>query len=421
MINPTLDQVASFANQYHQAFPTHHIYDPITCKYWYIDNINIWNIDRQGSYLKTSITTHMPNCPKFIVAKVFKQLTIKYAATNPKPVTEKFNNINPFLFAFTNGVMDLDNNVFRLPHPDEYVLGTCGYHFTPLNRRLHYTKEQLKQAIGQMVQSSQDLIELLVSISHALDNTTPPHLNIWQGNIGHLFHSNGQGMLHTLISKTFGFYCFEYDTNRNISNQLLMNRYAKVIMISSTITRKMNVYKLNQLVTTRHIDHTVNNTIVVHPINATVIMRVNGCVDTLIDVDDAKVEIDQVESITHVFPFSFVDGCVGDTGNDDYLKPAHPITTCSNVAVHYALHNCCLSCPLEDYDYKMAFFHLLLEYYWEEGTYGQLPCDDQVVNLDPCDNMPCDNDLIYLGQINQSHWLICNGSQLSNHLQDGFK
>lgn len=419
MPNSTLDQVLSFANQYHQAFPTQHIYDPVTCKYWYIDNINIWNMDRQGSYLKASITTHMPNCPKFIVAKVFKQLTIKYAATNPNPITEKFNNINPFIFAFTNGVMDLDNNVFRLPHPNEYVLGTCGYHFTPLNRRLHYIKEQLKQAIGQMVQSSQDLIELLVSISHALDNTAPPHLNIWQGNIGPLFHSNGQGMLHTLISKTFGWYCFEYDTNRNISNQLLMNRYAKVIMISSTVTRKMNVYKLNQLVTTRHIDHTVNNTIVIHPINATVIMKVNGCVDTLIDVDDAKVEIDQVEALTHVFPFSFVDKTaavgVDDDCNDDHLKQANPITTCSNVAVHYALPNCCLSCPLEEYDYKMAFFHLLLEYYWEEGTYGQLPCDDLVVNLEPCDatesqphvaiapcdNLPCDTNLTYLDQINQ--------------------
>jgi len=68
---------------------------------------------------------------QFICTETKKDNIIRALATlcRKKNIYEKLDTMNPYLFAFKNGVYDLKNKTFRLPTSEEYISCTCKYKY----------------------------------------------------------------------------------------------------------------------------------------------------------------------------------------------------------------------------------------------------------------------------------------------------
>lgn len=121
---------------------------------------------------------------------------------NEEKVFESMDNINPNLFAFNNGVYDLQNKTFRLPKPSELISCTCGYDFEKRNKSINDAIEDIHKIISSMMESDDDKNTLLSSISLQLSGQIfKEGFDIFIGQGG-----NGKGVLRDLISYTFGSY-----------------------------------------------------------------------------------------------------------------------------------------------------------------------------------------------------------------------
>lgn len=132
-------------------------------------------------------------------------------------LSEKFDNINLDLFCFNNIAYDLKNKCFRLPKPDEFVSITTGYDYIDdINIEAEY--EYLLKIISNMFELPEErdyiLKYLSTALSGVINNET---FMIWIGNA-----SNGKGVLGRMMSGTLGSYYDTLDPNyfqENKNNQ----------------------------------------------------------------------------------------------------------------------------------------------------------------------------------------------------------
>lgn len=119
----------------------------------------------------------------------------------PKRIFEKFDNVNLDLFAFDNGVFDLQKRIFRLPLPSELVTTTCGYDYEDKSEIGHII-EDIHKIVSSITLNDQDKNSLLMEIAQCLSgNSVIEAFYIWKGAGG-----NGKGVLRDLIKRTFGPY-----------------------------------------------------------------------------------------------------------------------------------------------------------------------------------------------------------------------
>lgn len=149
------------------------------------------------------------------------------------------NVVNKELFAFKNGVWDLKNGIFRLPNPEEFMTMFCDYNYKAFE---HVDKEALKflnRIISDILRNEPEKSYVLTTIAQCL--TGQPLLEkfyIWKGQ-----GRNGKGVLSNLIIKTFGPYHGEieisyFDANAkrrsaNEADEVLYNKkFCRIIIVS---------------------------------------------------------------------------------------------------------------------------------------------------------------------------------------------
>ena len=71
------------------------------------------------------------------------------------------------LFAFTNGVIDLRTNEFRLIRPDDYISVTCGYDYSPKSDP--ETREEIMNWFSSLFETNEERDYLLQKLAYCLD------------------------------------------------------------------------------------------------------------------------------------------------------------------------------------------------------------------------------------------------------------
>jgi len=114
---------------------------------------------------------------------------------------EVFDTINLNLFAFNNGVYDLEKRIFRLPLPSELITTTCGYDYQDKDE-LNAMIEDINKIITSITLNEQDRSSLLMEIAQCLSGSgINESFYIWKGAGG-----NGKGVLRDLVAQSFGPY-----------------------------------------------------------------------------------------------------------------------------------------------------------------------------------------------------------------------
>ena len=111
----------------------------------------------------------------------------------------KFDISNLKLFAFENGVYDLESNQFRLAKPDELITCSCGYNFLPMSDDIKERIEKLKNYLNDLLPPD-ELKYLLQTISLSLSGETlTEKYYCWIG-----VTCNGKSFCQDLCYATFG-------------------------------------------------------------------------------------------------------------------------------------------------------------------------------------------------------------------------
>ena len=197
-------------------------------KCWYIvnDKTNIWDIDVKGDRLAHVFAND--------VCKVFCKSSISYInndkeekskkciciATQLKNASfqesvrkmlkavclrddffEKYINKKEHLFAFDNGVYDLNLKLFRPIEPTDYISITAGYNYNP-DIEAKYIKEV--QAILKDIQPNTDKYNYMIDVLSS---------RLYGKNIHQQFYiftgagANGKSVLFNMMRHSFGKYC----------------------------------------------------------------------------------------------------------------------------------------------------------------------------------------------------------------------
>lgn len=218
-------------------------------KAWYLINeYNIWDNEPEGHRVKNDIRVQLSSFIEVVFNKtnnLLKELSSKYKRNaqikneikqtmemidgNFNSVTKYLNNqakkkaclaelkglcneidvftamdsVNMYLFAFTNGVYDLKNGIFRLPTPQELVSVTCGYDYDVSDKKgLEIAKNKLREFMLSLFETEEDHNTIVSEIAYSLDGD--PNLEqfyVWIGG-----GANGKTTLSKIIKATFGAY-----------------------------------------------------------------------------------------------------------------------------------------------------------------------------------------------------------------------
>ena len=117
-------------------------------------------------------------------------------------ISDKFNNINPYIIGFTNGVYDLKSDSFRNALPEEYITITTGYDYKPLSDIPQTKINKMNDIINSIVDDpdEKDYILKVLSLGLIGENMIEQfYLFLGCG-------SNGKGVLSTFLEKTLGAY-----------------------------------------------------------------------------------------------------------------------------------------------------------------------------------------------------------------------
>lgn len=209
------------------------IYDEIN-KTWYVMNkYNIWKKNKDGSKIIADLTKLLApilteHFNKITFSKNISQLEkeiylinfpkiIKCLGSNThkkhvldelkglcdeEKVFERMDNVNPYLFAFDNGVYDFQNKVFRLPKSEELITCTCGYNYEEKNKSIQKAIDDIYEITKSMMECQDDKDTILTTIALRLVAVIMKEgFDILLGQGG-----NGKGVLRDLIANTFGSY-----------------------------------------------------------------------------------------------------------------------------------------------------------------------------------------------------------------------
>jgi P4 family phage/plasmid primase-like protien len=148
-----------------------------------------------------SLGNTLYNLVQFLCTALKKDGIIKELAVlcRKKNIYEKLDTINPYLFAFKNGVYDIKNKTFRLPTPEEYICCTCKYKYNPPDQK--YVDELENMFINTFPDPTERRYVLMM-LSTALIGTNLLELFIFLIGNG----SNGKGMIVQLLDSVLGGY-----------------------------------------------------------------------------------------------------------------------------------------------------------------------------------------------------------------------
>jgi P4 family phage/plasmid primase-like protien len=196
-------------------------------KCWYIvnDKTNIWDIDVKGDRLRhifakdvckvfcKSSVSYMNNdkeekskkCSD--IAKSLKNATFQdnvrkmlQAVCLRDDFFEKYINKKEHLFAFDNGVYDLNLKIFRPIEPTDYISITAGYDYTDVDSK--YIEEV--KAILKDIQPNTDKYNYMIDVLSS---------RLYGKNIHQQFYiftgagANGKSVLFNMMRHSFGKYC----------------------------------------------------------------------------------------------------------------------------------------------------------------------------------------------------------------------
>jgi len=354
------------------------LYDEIN-EHWYIINkYNIWKKDKKGDKIKYDMCKSLNKLifseySKFAKDKnitgPMKEIlvdnyakSIKYLERNKNKndalnelkglckqegIFEKMDNINPYLFAFNNGVYDLKNNLFRLPEPDELISCTCGYDYEEINDKIQKAIKYIRGIIRSMFEANEDEDVILMEIAQCL-NAIPEleEFYIWKG-----LGRNGKGILRDLIKRTFGDYYDPIDIeyfnqtkhgkSAHAADEIMARKKNCRIVISTEPESNMKLkFTIIKMITGRddiQCRHNYGSCF-----NFTPKFRLFFQSNYNIDIDNVPGQAKIHRTKIRNFPYVFVHNPVLD-----YQKKID--TT--------------LKEKLENPIYKIAFFHILLNYY----------------------------------------------------------
>lgn len=106
----------------------------------------------------------------------------------------------PNLFAFENGVYDLDAGVFRDIRPEDYISITCGYNYETNSNKA--VREQIMGLIRSMFEDEEMCQYFLLKLSYMLHGRKRfQEFDMWKGK-----GSNGKSLLIRLLGNCFGPY-----------------------------------------------------------------------------------------------------------------------------------------------------------------------------------------------------------------------
>ena len=361
---------------YYNACFNKFLWDEINENWYIINEYNIWEKDKKGNRViydmceslndllldKYSIlfSKYKGNQKKFLLKNYSK--SVNYLESNKnkretlkelkgfcktKKIFEKMDNVNPYLFAFDNGVYDLQNNIFRLPKPEELITCTCKYNYEEINGDIEKAMKDIHNIVSSMFSSEDDKNVILMEIAHCL-NAVPllEEFYIWKGK-----GRNGKGVLRDLIKYTFGDYYDPIDIeyfnqtkhgrSANAPDEIMVRKKNCRIVITTEPESDMKLkFNLIKMITGRDDIQCRHN--FCGCFNFTPKFRLLFQTNYDIDIDNvpgqAKIQRIKIRN----FPFVFLQNPVMEDHKliDNTLKER-----------------------IEDPIYKIAFFHVLLDYY----------------------------------------------------------
>lgn len=155
---------------------------------------------RVNKYVSIAMKTER-SIEKFLCSETKNDLVIRSLENlcRQSNFYEKLDTINPYIFAFNNGVYDLKNNVFRLPKIEEYVSCTCKYDYKePDNKYV----EEIDKIFENMIIDPDERTYFLTLLSTSLVGLNLLEIFIVLIGTG----SNGKGLITQFLDVTLGGY-----------------------------------------------------------------------------------------------------------------------------------------------------------------------------------------------------------------------
>ena len=180
------------------------------------------------------------NLRQYICSETKKDHIIRALATlcRKKNIYEKLDTINPYLFAFKNGVYDLKQKIFRLPTPDEYISCTTKYKYYPPDPK--YVKE-LEKIISDIFPDIDELVYTMMQISTALIGTNTFEVFLVFMGSG----SNGKGILSQLLDIVLGSYYGTLDIDYFNNKDSIKSSSATPALAACKNSRWVNVSEIS--------------------------------------------------------------------------------------------------------------------------------------------------------------------------------
>lgn len=375
----------SISNLYYLMNEDNVIYSEHTKKWYILNKYNIWKeesdlgmLEHISSTIPKVITNEFFNISKnhndnnllqelAILNKNYATLFKYICSTNPQKILVeklksiyknkkfhlKMNNINDYLFAFKNGVYDLQNMKFRLPEPHELITRTCDYKY---NDKCNDKKlERLNKIIndifikeGKEDNKGKDLRNyVMLTIAQCLCGVcVDESFFVWLGQ-----GRNGKGVLRDLIAATFNIYfeTMEIDhldktktSSPGAANiNLATKQFSRIVMTTepdSAMQLKTN--KLAQWSGRDPVECRFNYDKTTFSYVPKWKLFIQSNYELSFPGKNIKAFTERTNLVR--FPFSFVKNKVAkhEKEGDQFLKE-----------------------ELKDEDYKLVFFHYLLKYY----------------------------------------------------------
>lgn len=185
---------------------------------FYYNTSGIWNLDENNNELiKFFISTEFYDyCKSKCSAKDLHKIlnTYKFMYSCFKYLQSIIGRNIEFnrqgnLFAFKNGVYDLDKNIFRDIVKDDYILFTCGYNY------IEKDSNKVYEYINSLFETVEVVDYVIKSISLGLyGKQLDKSINIWSG-----CGDNGKSLFQALIFKSFGKYAGTINPNFFVEKQ----------------------------------------------------------------------------------------------------------------------------------------------------------------------------------------------------------
>lgn len=268
-----------------------------------------------------------------------------------KEIYDRLDTVNPYLFAFKNGVFDLKTFEFRKALPEELVTKTVDYDYVPINNKIsNAINDIMENFYNTIFESQEDIDTILYEIAQCLDGMNFSNSFYIYSGVG----ANGKGISIQLIRQTFGVYYYEMNfdylcqakNNNNTAPDSILAALKDKRLVFTTETPVKCKLRLDKIkdwtggvtITTREL---YKNPFTYKP-NFRLFIQTNHN----IDIPEARTNSMVRRMHSRHFPFKFVD------------KSRFNPNDKTNKLIDYNLTE-----RFMDPVYKIAYFHILLKYY----------------------------------------------------------